>query len=634
MRSIGEGAAWPQVLMSGLTVGLCIVLLRILGALQSLELSAYDLGLRWRQDTEPTNTVVVAFGDADFETWGWPLPDSVLADVIQRIGAAAPLAIGLDIYRDQPVEPGSDALADTLSATPQLVGVFKFALPGEAGVAPPPALEAEQRYGFADVASDTDGGLRRWLLFLDDGQRSYTSLALMLAELVLAQENLYPTAAAGEPSVLQLGHGRIPPLDGEEGGYRGIDAGGYQFLLDYRRGAEAVALIWARDLLQGAVAPSVLAGKIVLVGTVSETVKDAFLSAAGGRGLAAALTPGVVLHALATEQLLRLGRGEASPTAVLSPLNEHLLIIAVALLAAALARWTPGTRLTASVVILGGIAAVGGWLAALDRDLWLPGPPVLLAWVLAAALSLAAATFAERRAKRALVSLFAQQVAPSVATALWQRREEIFRAGRMVGRKIEATMLFVDLVGSTTLAARTAPEIFTDWIGGVLERLTLIVSEAGGLVEKYTGDGLLAVFNAPLPAPDDPQGARAASQALACARDMLRVQCSGELPRLGDVEPRLRIGIQSGSVIAGTVGSRERQQFTVLGDAVNTAQRLEALGKEIDSEADAIALVGAETAALAGFPADLEPLHEVVLRGRDQALRVYRLSGPEAARSN
>jgi len=627
-QRIGEQHSWRQVFAAGLASALCVVLLRWSGALQSLELAAYDLGLAWRQNAAAPAVVVVAFGDADFAAHGWPLPDDRLAEVLETIAAAQPLAIGLDIYRDRAVGGSAAGLDRVLAETAALYGVFKFALQGEAGVAPPPALQPTGRYGFADVLPDPDGVLRRWLLYLDDGQQSSTSLALLLAQHALAGEGLHPTAAADAPAVLQLGRSRLPPLSGEEGGYRGVDARGYQILLDYRAGATAVELLWARDLLaHPALGPS-LAGRIVLVGTISETVKDGFLSPAGPRVLSAGLTPGVVLHALAVDQLLRLGRGEAQPTQVLRPLQEHLLVGAIALLGAAFARWTPGTRAAATVVLVGAIAIVVAWLAALDRGLWLPGPPLLLAWTIGAALALAAAYYAERRAKRSLASLFAQQVAPSVAAALWQRRDEIFRAGRMAGHEVEATMLFVDLAGSTALASTTPAAQFTHWIGEVLERLTILVSAAGGMIEKYTGDGLLAVFNAPIAAPDDPQGVKAAARALDCARAILAAQRRGELPSLNGLPPRLRLGIQSGRVIAGTVGSRERQQFTVLGDAVNTAQRLEALGKEIDGAAAAIVLVGAEAARLAGHPPDLEPLDEVTLRGRDRSLKVYRMREP------
>jgi adenylate cyclase len=161
--------------------------------------------------------------------------------------------------------------------------------------------------------------------------------------------------------------------------------------------------------------------------------------------------------------------------------------------------------------------------------------------------------------------MFGRQVGQDVA------RQALERGVELGGEEREVAVLFVDLVGSTQLAADCPPEevvaLLNDFFGAVVEA----VSEHGGSINKFEGDAALCVFGAPLPS-DDP-----ASDALAAAR-ALRDRLRERLPRAD-----FGIGVSAGRAVAGNIGAAERFEYTVIGDPVNEASRLTELAKHDDS---------------------------------------------------
>ena len=182
-----------------LLVGLVLIELRSLGALESLELTAYDWYLRLRPiDQGPSpRIVVIACTERDLQNQrGWPLSDAVVAGALRKLLAYGPRAVGLDIYRDVPVPPGSEELDHVLKEDAPIVAVMQFGGGGSAGVAPPPVLKNSERVGFDDVLVDPGGTVRRGLLYLDDGGTPRRSFGLQLALLYLRHEGI--TERGGE----------------------------------------------------------------------------------------------------------------------------------------------------------------------------------------------------------------------------------------------------------------------------------------------------------------------------------------------------------------------------------------------------------------------------------------------------
>jgi adenylate cyclase len=184
-------------------------------------------------------------------------------------------------------------------------------------------------------------------------------------------------------------------------------------------------------------------------------------------------------------------------------------------------------------------------------------------------------------------------------------------------RAVEATLLVSDLRGFTAMAEKMTPSEVLETLNRMQGALAEAVETAGGVVDKFMGDGMLAVFGAAGPSRDH------AARALTAAAAIRRAIAALNAARPDGRQLRIGMGIHSGMVVAGCLGSGDRLEFTVLGDAVNIASRLEALTKEKGVDA----LTSDETARLApAFP--LRELGEVTLRGRVQPLRLFALGDP------
>jgi adenylate cyclase len=185
-------------------------------------------------------------------------------------------------------------------------------------------------------------------------------------------------------------------------------------------------------------------------------------------------------------------------------------------------------------------------------------------------------------------------------------------------KAVEATVLVSDMRGFTSLAETRPPEEVLELLNRLQGSLAACVKKHGGVVDKFMGDGMLAVFGAPEPLPDH------AERAILAARDIRQAvrEINDASPR--SIPLRIGIGIHSGSLVAGCLGGGERLEFTVVGDAVNTASRLESMTKEKGIGL----LLSGETAALLGS-LELLDLGKVVVRGRRRPLAIYTL--PEVA---
>jgi adenylate cyclase len=174
-----------------------------------------------------------------------------------------------------------------------------------------------------------------------------------------------------------------------------------------------------------------------------------------------------------------------------------------------------------------------------------------------------------------LQRLLGQTISPAVARELWARRRSLLAGNRFPGRRMFATVLVADIAGFMGLAEHLPPETLLEWINRVLEVVVEPIEARGGLVNKFTGDGLLAVFGAPLSQgrEADARAALAAARAIRAGIEALNATLpQGEQPRV-----RLRLGLHSGWVLAGSIGSRQRWEYGVIGDTVNCAARIEAL---------------------------------------------------------
>jgi CHASE2 domain-containing sensor protein/two-component sensor histidine kinase len=361
-----------------------VMIARLTGALQFLELVTFDRFLRLRP-AEPMDEriVIVSITEEDIQrARTYPIPDREIADLLKRLQAYQPTAIGLDIVRDIPVEPGNAELTSVFRSSKNTIGV-EIALPDRSGftVAPRPALPSEQ-VGFADAVLDADGYQRRSLLGAHNPQQEYRfSLAIRLAERYLAARGIELGNGIRDPDAKRFGSIELTRVQSNSGGYVGADAGGNQILLNVRSGTMPFRVLSLSQIKSGQVNPDWIRGKIVLIGMMSFSAKDQASS-----GAIAGINPGqiygVEMQAHATSQIVSAVLDGRSLLRVWADAWEYLWIVAWGLLGISLGRFlrSPWKILFGLLVASVSSIALCYWLILLGW--WVPIVPVLLVLVL------------------------------------------------------------------------------------------------------------------------------------------------------------------------------------------------------------------------------------------------------------
>jgi len=620
----------------GFAAFLLVAGLRLLGALQAMELTTYDLYLKLRPDSDwkEDRVVVVLVNDEDIRRVGqWPLSDETLSRVIETLVAARPRAVGVDLYRDLPVQPGTDRFERLVASAGQVFFVMKFGGRDAARVSPPRVLAGTERVGFSDLLIDPGGSVRRGLLFLDDGEAVGYSLALRLALPYLAEHGVVPAAGEPDPSHLRLGPVTFRPLEADDGAYVGADSAGYQFLLDYKGGATPFRTFTLSDVLEGRLPAGALRDRIVLIGVSADSVKDFFLTPYSRRGKESVGMPGVLIHAHTVSQLLRAGLEGERPMGFLPDWAEYLAMLLWGLAGAGTALLVRALVPFSFIAALETVLLLGGTYAAFLAGWWLPVVPLAMVGISAAGLSIAYLSSHERTERRYLMDIFARQVSPDVAEEMWRERDKFLQGGRLEPRLLTASILFTDLHNFTPVAERLSPPDLMEWLNRYMDKMAGLVMSHGGVVDDFFGDAIKANFGVPIPRTDPAAIDEDARQAVRCAlamgaalEEMNREWEAEGLPRIS-----MRVGISTGEVVAGCLGSTQRMKFTTLGDVVNTAARLETYGKDDPSitaeDSTCRVLISEETARRLGDAYVVEAVGSLKLKGKETLVTVYRVAG-------
>jgi adenylate cyclase len=611
----------------GLAVASLVLAARAMGWFQPLEFAAYDRLLELSPETAYEDSRVVTVGLAeqdimDQRNW-WPLPDAVLTQVLERILEAEPRGVGVDLFRDVPVPPGSEALEALLLRDPRVVMVHLSEDEGTPAIPPPDVLVGDHQVGLADVKLDPDDTIRRALLYLDDERGLHLSLALQMAMRWLTPEGLALGTDPDDPEQIRLGDTGIPRLSGNDGGYAGADSAGYQVLIDFE-GTRPGRTVSMSEVVRGDVDPSVFRDKLVFVGYTAESVSDL-------RRVPFGLWPGVYVHAHIASQLVRYGLGEDRPVTTPSELTESLTIVIFALLGAAFALRRPTVTILALTLAAGVVGMLAGGYVALLAGWWLPVAPAALTWLTATGAVETQLARAERKERQSLMKLFSSHVSRQVAEELWAKRDELMEGGRVPPRSVLATVVFIDVKSFTPIAEALGPLETTAWVNDLMDMLAETTEQHGGFVDDYFGDGMKAAFGVPVlrttEAEYDADARAAAHCALAIERNLATLNERWRAE--GRPEGRLRIGIHSGPVVAASIGHRERLKYTVLGDTVNTAARIESLDDlEHDFEARGVRLLVSEaTLQRLDGTYRTRPMGIFALKGKQERVSLHEVLG-------
>jgi adenylate cyclase len=623
----------------GILACLLVVGLRSAGYLQFLELASYDalLRVKERHTVHEPRLVVVQIVEEDIQRIRqWPPSDDRLADLLEALLGYSPRVIGVDLYRDFAVPPGTERFTNLIKNNESIIFVEKFLGATGDRVLGPEVLRGTERIGFSDVTVDSDGVVRRGLLFLDNGQDFSISLPLRLAMAYLADDGITLQAGETNPEHLRLGKTTFVPFEANDGAYVDADAAGYQYLLDYRGGVNPFTTYSMSDVLDGNVDPELIRDSIVIAGVNSVSVKDEFLTPYDRFAGAGQATAGAAVHAYETAQLLRAALAGDQPTQVVNDRIENLWILLWGTLAATLGSFArSGLRFT--LLAIGGLAVMFTVaFVAFMQGWWIPVAPTGLVWLAASGVVTAYLSTHEKTEKRLLMELFSKNVSPAVADELWRHRDSFMHGGRLEAQTMTITVLFSDLANFTPVAERLTPTELLNWLNEYMETMASLVTQYGGVVDNYIGDAIKADFGVPIPRTTEDEIRQDATNAVSCALAMRR-----EMERLNDYwsaqgSPlvRIRVGIATGPVVAGCLGSTQRIKYTTIGDVVNTSARLESFSKEAPgNNPDSLCqvLLAEQTAECLEDRFELEPVGTVSLKGKSKGVMVYRLLGEKAA---
>jgi adenylate cyclase len=608
--------------------------LRRLGLLQALELKVYDCWLNWQphDDSFASAIVLVGLTEEDIRsTLGrrYPLTDEQMARLLGAILAGSPSAVGVDIYRDLPVEPGSAGLNQVFREHKNVVAISLVGHNEAERVPPPPILAGTEQVGANDLVFDDDGTVRRGLLQLDDGKNLYFTLGLRLALIHLGYQKDGEVKVPPDPEnedLMRLGGTTLRPFQKNDGGYVNADDGGYQILLDYK-GPREFKTFSITEVLQGIAKPEDFRDRIVIVGTRTSSVKDFIDTPLQKHEFA------FKVHAIVADQLLRAARRGSRAAASLPDWQEEIWMLFLGVLGSMLGLGVRSPAPFAAGAAGGGLLLGFGTYGAFLKGLWLPFLPPALAWFTAAALVTSYISYLERQERAVLMRLFSRHVSPDVAETIWRHRDQFLEGGRLRAKKVTATVLFSDLKGFTSVSEAMDPGALMDWLNEYMESMARVITEHGGMINKYQGDGIMAVFGVPVPRQSEKEVGRDAVNAVICALVM-----RGQLSRLhekwkvrGLPAVAMRVGIFTGPLVAGSLGSSERLEYTVIGDTVNTASRLESFDKEL-MDADIAAnhcrvLIGGSTQSLLDGRFKTRLVGEMALKGKKEPVIIYGVIG-------
>jgi CHASE2 domain-containing sensor protein len=627
------------VAISSITVTGALLGLRAMGTFQQLELLSFDQMIRWRpqQPIDP-RLVIISISETDLRIQNrWPLPDQTIATLLEKLQTQQPRVIGLDIYRNLPVEPkennGAERLAIQLQK-PNLIAIQS--IDAEKGTPPPPNLDPS-KVGFNDIILDSPDNVVRRNIFLanpPNSDQKLASFSLQLAVNYLQKDNIYPQSSQINRDYLQLGQAVFVPLQKNSGGYANLESGIMQIMLNYRNSGNPATEVSLSDYLDGRVDPQLVTDKIVLIGSTASSLRDNFFTPYSSTLQENFTIPGVYVHAQMVSQFLDAATGKRPIITFWSESQEHVWIFLWVLLGAALPVFVRHPfKLLVGVVALGAVVVGFGFLLFLNY-VWIPVAAPVIGFAVTAAAVVSHRAYEVQQQNAIVMKLLGQSTSPNIAKTLWRERDNLLKSGKLPGIQLTATTLFLDIKGFSTISEQMSPENLLEWLNEILAEITREVMYREGIINKFTGDGVMAVFGVPLsrrkPAEIVADTQRSVYAALAIA-DRLEVM-NKKFRQQGRPEIQMRIGIYTGTVVVGSLGSKERIEYGVIGDSVNIASRLESCEKERQPSNCRI-LIGYETLVHLEDRFIVESWGEKDLKGKNQKVKVYLVKGAKVPES-
>lgn len=654
------------IILAGMIPVLLVALLKLADPGVMSQLGGLVFDRYQRLSPRPYEDAGVRVVDIDDETirrlGQWPWPRNEVAALTRRIAAAGAAAIAFDIVFSEPdrtsprryaeraaaggadprqvaalralPDPDSD-LAGALSETPSVLGFFLTQEPSRAAIQPkagfavagsdpgasitgytgeimplPPFQAAAKGLGFVSIRGDADGIIRRVPLIARAGEALVPALSaetLRVAQgaggIVVRSSDASGEVKAGaaETVGLKIGEAEVP-----------VNERGEMWMHYTAPVSERTVPAWrvAGGRLSEAEMERLFSGRIVLIGAGAIGLRDLVSTPVREREL------GVVVHAEAIEQMV-LGRYLERPDWAAG--LEMAVLLAAGLALACVLPWLGAIAGGALAGALMGALAGGSWYAFKARHFLLDPTAPMLA-LLASYIVVTLFTYVrEERQRKYIHGAFDRYLSPELVRRITDDPGQL----ELGGEEREMTVLFCDIRGFSRISERLAPQEIIRFIIAFLTPMTDILLAHKATIDKYIGDAVLAFWNAPLDDPDQYRNAARAALAMHGRLAGLNREMAGNPLWPGEVE--IGIGLNSGPCCVGNMGSEQRLSYSLIGDTVNLASRLEGLTKHYGVR---IAIGSALAAGLADFA--LVEVDRVRVVGRERPETVYALLGDEA----
>ncbi|MEK7449233.1 MAG: adenylate/guanylate cyclase domain-containing protein [Planctomycetota bacterium] len=599
-------------LLLGLLVGLLVkICFALLPFLQNVELLTLDYRFRLLAKPSEANRDIILImidqASLDYleyqmdqrEPQFWPWERFVYANLLDYLRPGRPKAIIFDLNFKRTDEEGDDRFADAIKKSGNVYcptvftqekeerytriindadkkifldkfsvepdGLSHFDVPGYNMVMLPNStlLETPKRLGAANINKDKDGVLRKTSLFYKYESKISPSLSMAVAldiildgkinlspngHLPLPEEKKIPLSQDGNMHIWWYGTART---------YRYIP---FSELADdwyYAKTGRPDKIHYQPDYFKD---------KIIFVGTNAPTLGDLHTTPMGSA------YPGVEVHATILNNLMTGQCLTPSPDSVNWLITLSLCLLTGFLLFSSRSFWSGGVLICLLIVLV----LISSGYTFFEFHYWMDLTAPLSGIFLTFTSSALVYYFTEGKEKRRIKMIFSKYLAPEVV-------EEVLKDYKNLkadaGERKELTVLFSDIRGFTTISESLSPEQVVHLLNEYLQRMVRIIFHYGGTLDKYMGDGIMAFFGAPK------EQANNAWLAVRTAQEMIKEarQLQEKWAREGKPHLNIGIGINTGEVVVGNIGSEQRLDYTVIGDNVNLASRLESLNKEYGS---------------------------------------------------
>ena len=521
-----------------------------------VELNAFDRMLGLKPAAEPI--AAVAFVDITDvtvkEIGAWPIPRATMAAALRRIAEGGPELVGLDVHLSERRSPEEDAgLAAALAAAGNVIVPVSLNESAQLTEPLPEMRAAALDVGLVNMYPDADGAIRRVPLALRLRRDGRPLEVLGFADALATNFRGAPLRREA-PGRYRLGETEVHADDGEVPSVLIGDWGAPGLRVDLL------------DVLRPGFDPAVFRGKVVLLGESSKAGKDLFETPLFSRRGLVSLPE---VHAAGLAALL-----DGRSVRELPRGRRWALDLAAALFALALVMHRrPGPAVVVVVVA----AALAFWLAAeilARRAVWIPVVSTLSGMLLAVPVGLGYRYLRGDAQERRLKELFGRYVSADVLREVLRHPEGVV----IEGQERTASILFADIRDFTATSAGRPPRDVIGWVNDYFAAMSEVIESHGGFLNKFIGDGLMVVFGAPGTGGEREDAERAARTALAMLERLDALNRDNAARGAdGPWRPPIRIGIgiHTGPLAAGNVGSPRRMEYSVIGETVNLAARLE-----------------------------------------------------------